>query len=79
MSFTVVYRTGGYLNAKWHRCEAKTTLEDANTQKAEVERMGYKAIVRPTNEWDSIGLPVGWCPKCDSSTGECTGKGECAK
>jgi len=39
---------------------ARATREAANTQRAEVERMGYKAIVHKTHELDATGMPVGW-------------------
>ena len=78
-SYTVVYRMGGYLNATWHRCVPVATKEEALEQAAEIERGGRKALVRPTAEWDSVGLPVGFCGKCDPITGVCRGEhGFCA-
>jgi len=57
MSYTVIYRTGGTENFKWHKCVPVGSHADAEEQKQEIERMGYKAIVHKTAEIESIGLP----------------------
>lgn len=72
MTFTTVYRMGGYLNATWHKALPVATREEALKQKAEIERGGRKAIVFETKTLDVVGVPVGWCSKCDSVTGQPT-------
>lgn len=70
--FMIIYRTGGYLNAVWRPVlDRFKTREDAAPKVAELERMGYLAMVKPTREIDVIGLPVGYCSQCDPVTGEC--------
>lgn len=69
--YSVVYRTGGYLNAKWHRMINYPTRDAAQAAADDVERMGYKTIVQSVAYLDAIGLPVGYCSECDSITGEC--------
>jgi len=69
MTFTTIYRCGGYVNATWHKAFPVATREKAEAQKAEIERGGRKAIVVETAKLDVVGLPVGWCGKCDSLTG----------
>lgn len=60
MTFTTVYRTGGTANAKWHAALPVATREEADRQREEVERMGYKALVKTTREVELHGLPEGW-------------------
>lgn len=59
-SFTVVYRTGGSKRCTWHRTKTYPTREAANGAAAEIERMGYKALVHVTRQLDLLGMPVGW-------------------
>lgn len=58
--YTVVYRTGGTLNAKWHRTNVNEADKAVAEQKRfEVEAMGYKALVFTVAALDAIGLPEG--------------------
>lgn len=59
-TFTVVYRTGGTSNAKWRRCVAVTTRNEAETMASELYVAGFKAIVFITSQLDAIGMPVGF-------------------
>jgi hypothetical protein len=58
-SYTVVYYTGGTEMGEWHRCSSVATLAEANTMADGIERGGRVAYVRPTREWDVLGLPEG--------------------
>lgn len=59
-TFTVIYRTGGTMNARWHRCAAVATIEDARKMQDDIRRGGRKALIHKTNLLDSIGLPSGY-------------------
>lgn len=59
MTHTVVYYIGGTQAGEWRRCLPVATIEAANTMAAEIERGGRVAYVRPTREWDILGLPEG--------------------
>lgn len=62
--YTVVYRTGGTLNAKWHRTLVNEPVKrDAERVKFELEAMGYKALVFTVAALDAIGLPEGYAPE----------------
>jgi hypothetical protein len=62
-TFTTVYRTGGTENCVWKRCLAVPTETEARKQAADIERMGYLAIVHRTHVLDVIGMPEGWTAK----------------
>lgn len=70
--YTVIYRTGGYTAATWRPCRPVATMQEAVSQKGSLERGGRKAIIHTTSGLAAHGLPIGWCHKCDSTTGECT-------
>ena len=55
----LVYRTGGWMSCRW-RVTTPIPNEDAAKRAAEIERMGYKTIVRPAGFTAAIGLPEGW-------------------
>lgn len=55
----IVYRTGGWMACRWMATVAVVNSEAAGFA-ARVERMGYKAIVRPAGFTAEIGLPEGW-------------------
>ena len=77
--YTVIYRRGGYLNATWHKSTPQVELREAVERANGLERMGYKALVNKTALLTSFGLPIGYCAKCNSLTGQCTKRGkECA-
>ena len=60
-TYTVIYRTGGTLNAKWHRTLGRfTDYKKAVASANEIERQGYKALIQDTKMLDAIGLPEGW-------------------
>ena len=59
MSYTVVYYTGGTAMGEWRRCTPVATLEEGNAMARDIERGGRVAYVRPTREWDILGLPEG--------------------
>lgn len=52
----IVYRTGGTENFQWQR-SAAMSRDEAEKGKAEVERMGYKALVCNYQSSLAIGLP----------------------
>lgn len=62
-TFTVIYRTGGTHNCLWLKTTPVATKREANDRAANIERMGYKAIVHETRALNSIGMPVGWTPE----------------
>ncbi len=76
-SYTVIYRMGGPALCNWKRCIPVPTLQKARTMANGIERMGYKTLVWGTQNLNSVGLPVGWCSKCDALTGECTKRAGC--
>lgn len=57
--YYVVYRTGGTLNAKWHRTLAMSRPE-AEQAKLDVEKGGRKAMIVEKSLSDAIGLPEGY-------------------
>jgi hypothetical protein len=59
-TFTTIYRTGGTEKCVWKRCLPVLTAEAAAEQAAQIERMGYRAIVHRTHMLDAIGMPEGW-------------------
>jgi len=75
-SYTYIYRTGGFLNAKWRQVMVFGNFDFIKSKAAETERMGYKTLIKRTSEVKSVGLPVGYCARCNSETGQCTGKGK---
>lgn len=56
-TWVVVYRTGGTVNFQWHRSSGYVTREEADASCAEVQRMGYRAMVADYDLSMSIGLP----------------------
>lgn len=67
--FTVIYRRGGPAACSWHRVSLTfPTREEANDLAAEIERMGYKALVHETRQLDLVGMPQGWDWKSADST-----------
>ncbi len=65
----VAYRTGGWMNAEWHRSDA--TVDGAQTRQRvnDIESMGYKTRVFGFQELEELGLPVGFCRHADPITG----------
>lgn len=59
-TFTVIYRTGGTMNARWHRCASVATHEEARKMQDEIKRGGRKALIHNTRLLDAIGLPTGY-------------------
>ena len=60
-TFTVIYRTGGTLNAEWHKVlERYTTREAAQAAAVGIEKMGYKTLIHDTATLEWVGMPVGW-------------------
>lgn len=58
--YTVVYRTGGTLNAKWHRTSINEAVKaEAEKARFEIELMGYRALVFTVAALDAVGLPEG--------------------
>lgn len=57
----VVFRTGGYANFKWQRALPVETRDEALTQLAETQRMGFKAFIADYDKSMSIGLPETHC------------------
>jgi len=65
MTYTVVYATGGYDNAEWHRCQPVVTLEEATKAADDIVRGGRPAYVHSTKTIDTLGMPVGAAPRWD--------------
>lgn len=77
--YTVVYRTGGFLNAEWHHSKFDT-IEETQVRLAHMNNQGYETKLWSKLHLEAIGLPIGYCRQCDSLTGKCTGLGnECRK
>jgi len=56
----VVFRTGGTSHCTWRTTIGYPSRDKALVCAAEVERMGYKAMVKPVSDVLAHGLPVGW-------------------
>lgn len=57
-TYSIIYRTGGTDNFKWHRVgERYTTPTLAYAKQSELEKMGYPSLVHDTEMIESIGLP----------------------
>ena len=59
-TYTVYYRTGGTENCTWKKAFPVATRDLARKQQAEIQQMGYKALIAQTSRLDAIGLPEGW-------------------
>jgi hypothetical protein len=60
-TFQVIYRTGGTHFCEWRLVYTMfVSHSDAIAKASEIERMGYKTLVRSSKELASVGLPVGW-------------------
>lgn len=73
INYSVIYRMGGPADCQWHQCRPVATMQEAVSLKDSIERGGRKAIIQRTSDLVSMGLPVGWCSKCDPMTGKCAG------
>lgn len=71
--FVVHYRTGGWMNAKWH-ATVPATKEKAREMMLDTRKMGYKAFLVTLDEHRNIGLPVGFCRHANPLTGKMTEK-----
>jgi hypothetical protein len=61
MTYSIVYRSGGTHNCTWQRVmNSYADVASANAKAAEIERMGYKALVTPYATLRAIGMPIGW-------------------
>ena len=58
----IVYRTGGTDNCTWKQTIAYPSRAKAFEEAKDIERMGYKTLVKTVSEVQEIGLPVGWEP-----------------
>lgn len=58
-NYYVIWRSGGTLNAKWHRTMSMPYSQAIETRK-DVEKAGYKAIITEKSISDAIGLPEGY-------------------
>ena len=57
-TYTVIYRTGGTENFKWHKVLTHfTDYESARKRALEIERQGYKTIIHDTDKLNTIGMP----------------------
>lgn len=57
-TFTVIYRTGGTHNFKWHRTnETHHDYLAAVEFAKDIERQGYPTLIHKTDMLDAIGLP----------------------
>lgn len=55
----IVYRTGGTANCVWRKTIGFPN-DKVKAEAADIERMGYKTIIRPAGYTAIIGLPEGW-------------------
>ena len=53
-----VYRTGGFLNAKWHECLPIEGLKDATDQAESIRRMGYYTLTKTLADHQRLGVPT---------------------
>ena len=72
-TYAVVYRTGGWVSAKWHQTFPKP-IDEINELYLQVSRQGYKASIWPVSAIERLGLPVGFCRHADSLTGRMEAK-----
>ena len=57
-TFTVIYRTGGTENFKWHKVlTLHRTKETAMADVKRIEKQGYKALMFDTDKLNAIGMP----------------------
>lgn len=57
-TYTIIYRTGGTANFRWHRVlERYATRHAASPVQDELERAGYLTRCHVTRQLDAIGLP----------------------
>lgn len=74
--YVVVYRTGGTVNACWHRALVEHDTKEAAQQfAAEIERGGRRALVFTVAALDAVGLPEGYDGTrsvCCDDRAECT-------
>lgn len=57
-TYTVIYRTGGTDNFKWHKVyERYINRDDARAKQADLNAAGYPALVHDTQLLDSVGMP----------------------
>ncbi len=69
-TFTVIYRTGGWMNAEWHLTAPRfPNRARAGTFADGMERQGYKALIQFSSYVDKAGLPVGFCEHSDPMAG----------
>ena len=68
---TVIYRTGGWMNAKWNKTTPilNTDVDKIHERIREIERQGYKCYGICTDYLNGHGLPMGFCRHADSLTG----------
>lgn len=55
--YCVVYRIGGTESFSWRRTLPTDSLEQADTQQAEIERMGYRCYLEDYDRSMAVGLP----------------------
>lgn len=60
MPLTVVYRIGGTERCEWRRTTGQTSMTEAMDRKADLEQMGYKALIFKTAVLNTVGMPEGW-------------------
>jgi hypothetical protein len=59
--YTVVYRTGGTHQCKWHKTLVATKDEAEAAQVLdEIKTQGYHGFVTTKYLLDVVGLPIGW-------------------
>lgn len=56
-TFVNVYRTGGTENFKWIPVIPIQGRDAANTQREEIERMGYRCYTYTLHQLEVIGVP----------------------
>lgn len=58
--FAVLYRSGGTHHCTWTRILDAFSEENAAKARADMERMGYKALVVSFRQLMAVGMPIGW-------------------
>lgn len=59
-TWTVVYRTGGTENAKWHKTLIATSKAEAMEAGKRLGKMGYAWLLMTVHDLNTIGLPEGY-------------------
>lgn len=68
-TYSVIYRTGGTENFKWHRvAENYRSIEQAIEKRISLEKAGYPSFIHDANLLTAIGLPETYCTTIPDAT-----------